>query len=194
MRLHPRPVQQGDALLDAAGHRLAERLDVRQLETGRDLLRPDPDRPAKGLLALGGIDFGPRPVSQAQSAAAADTPPAPDGVVLAQAKAEAAAQQRAAEPLRSGFGLLAASQGEIEAIGEEYRTYRRDEPVELWSGKEAAEARLKPLARPPRVLHLATHGFYRAATRPQDHPMLLAGVALSGANRALREAGEDGIL
>ena len=71
---------------------------------------------------------------------------------------------------------------------------RRDEPVELWSEHDASEARLKALPRPPRVLHLATHGFYRAADRPQDRPMLLAGVALADANRALREAGEDGIL
>jgi CHAT domain-containing protein len=183
-----------DALLDAAGHRLAERLDLRLLATGRDLLRPDPDRPAKGLIALGGINFGPPPVSPAPSPSAAATNPAPDVVILAQSAAETVAQQRAAETLRYGFGPLAASKGEIEAIGGEYRVNRRDEPVELWSGQEASEARLKALARPPRVLHLATHGFYGAADRPQDRPMLLAGVALAGANRALRDAGEDGIL
>jgi CHAT domain-containing protein len=44
------------------------------------------------------------------------------------------------------------------------------------------------------VLHLATHGFYRAADKPQDRPMLLSGVALAGANRALHDASEDGIL
>jgi hypothetical protein len=31
---------------------------IRLLQSGRDLLRPDPDKPAHGLLALGGIDFG----------------------------------------------------------------------------------------------------------------------------------------
>jgi len=122
------------------------------------------------------------------------TNPAPDVVILAQWAAETVAQQRAAETLRSGFGPLAASKGEIEAIGSQYRVNRRDEPVELWSEQDASEARLKALPRPPRVLHLATHGFYRAADKPQDRPMLLAGVALADANRALREAGEDGIL
>jgi CHAT domain-containing protein len=38
------------------------------------------------------------------------------------------------------------------------------------------------------------HGFYRAADRPQDRPMLLSGVALAEANKALRDSGEDGIL
>ena len=37
-------------------------------------------------------------------------------------------------------------------------------------------------------------GFYRAADRPQDRPMLLSGVALAEANKALRDSGEDGIL
>jgi CHAT domain-containing protein len=90
------------ALLDAAGHRLAEWLDLRLLETGRDLLRPDPDRPAKGLIALGGIDFGLPPVSRAPSASAAAINPAPDVVILAQSAAETVAQQRAAATLRNG--------------------------------------------------------------------------------------------
>ena len=45
------------ALLGSDGRRLAERFDLRLLQTGRDLLRPAPDRLAAGLLALGGIDF-----------------------------------------------------------------------------------------------------------------------------------------
>jgi len=66
--------------------------------------------------------------------------------------------------------------------------------VEVWTGAEAREERLRGLARPPRVLHLATHGFYHAPTTPQDRPLLLAGMALAGANLALREASQDGIL
>ncbi|MFL5288375.1 MAG: CHAT domain-containing protein [Rhodopila sp.] len=50
------------------------------------------------------------------------------------------------------------------------------------------------MPRPPRVLHLATHGFYRPAATPLDRPLLLSGVALAGANHALREPGRDGIL
>jgi CHAT domain-containing protein len=47
---------------------------------------------------------------------------------------------------------------------------------------------------PPRVLHLATHGFYWPDKLAADRPMLLAGIALAGANRMLREGGQDGIL
>ena len=74
-----------------------------------------------------------------------------------------------------------------------YRRLRKDEPVETWFGAEATEARLKALSRPPRVLHLATHGFYLPASEPIP-PLLLAGITLAGANRALATGGEDGIL
>ena len=47
---------------------------------------------------------------------------------------------------------------------------------------------------PARALHLATHGFYRAPKQPSDQPMLLAGIALAGANRSLKEGGDGGIL
>jgi CHAT domain-containing protein len=48
------------------------------------------------------------------------------------------------------------------------------------------------LKSPPRVLHLATHGFYLPSEVRE--PMLLSGVALAGANRELEGKGADGIL
>ena len=75
-----------------------------------------------------------------------------------------------------------------------YGQARPEERADLWQGRSAGEARLKALEIPPRVLHLATHGFYRPSSRPGDRAMLLSGVALAGANRALVGDGEDGIL
>ena len=40
----------------------------------------------------------------------------------------------------------------------------------------ASIARFTDLTANPRVLHLATHGFYQAAVQPQDRPMLLTRV------------------
>jgi CHAT domain-containing protein len=175
------------ALRAPDGRRLAEAADIRLLQTGRDLLRPDHDRPARGLLALGGIDFdGP-----GQQLAAA--PDRPDPVLGGAARPERL-RSLAEDAFRAGFGRLEQSGPEVEAIADLYRTMRGDEPVQVWDGIGASEARLKALAPPPRVLHLATHGFYRRAAEPTDRPMLLAGVTLAGANRALRDAREDGIL
>jgi len=48
------------------------------------------------------------------------------------------------------------------------------------------------LKSPPRVLHLATHGFYLPGAARE--PMLLSGIALAGANLELAGKGADGIL
>ena len=71
--------------------------------------------------------------------------------------------------------------------------------VDVWQGRDASETRLKALTKPPRVLHLATHGFY--LPRPKDgaeRPMPLSGLALAGANQGMQgrlsASGDDGIL
>ena len=80
-----------------------------------------------------------------------------------------------------------------------YAARHPDEPAPVvLSGSAASETALKRLATPPRVLHLATHGFYLANGAVEGRPLLQSGVALAGANRALAggpaEAGENGVL
>lgn len=93
--------------------------------------------------------------------------------------------------------------------------------VEAWLGDEALEARLKQVCS-PRVLHLATHGFFLENPKSRQHiqsadvgypylgfdrltgpgmenPLLRSGLALAGANIWLRggavpEKAEDGLL
>ena len=175
------------ALLGPDGRRLAERLDVRLLQTGRDLLRPDPDPAdaASGLLALGGIDFDAAEARQAASAA--EPAPMASGVSVAELRSRTAAAIQS-------FPALPGTAEEVRGIAALYRGAHPGEPVTVWQGAAASEARLRGIEQPPRVLHLATHGFYRPAGAPSDRPLLLSGVALAGANRALRDAGQDGIL
>jgi tetratricopeptide (TPR) repeat protein len=156
-----------------------ERQEVRLLQSGRDLLRPDPDKPARGLLALGGIDFGAAAIGDAKS----------DSLFFSD---RAGAITRASSTFRDGFAQLAASGEEANQVKQWYRRLRNDEPAEVWSGATASKARLLALQSPPRVLHLATHGFYLAGESRE--PMLLSGIALAGANRELAGAGADGIL
>jgi CHAT domain-containing protein len=103
-------------------------------------------------------------------------------------------ESRTAAAFFRGFTSLPGTATEVREVASQYRQSRNEESVVVWEGVEAAENRLRTLAQPPRVLHLATHGFYRSARSKQDRPMLLAGVALAGANPALREADRDGIL
>ncbi len=69
------------------------------------------------------------------------------------------------------------------------------------TGDRATESALKAL-RGPRVLHVATHGFFledearskkRRGGRPAENPLLRSGLALSGANQ-LQSGDEDGVL
>jgi len=160
-----------------------ERQEVHLLQTGRDLLRPNSDNAARGILALGGIDFGAAPIDTGQQ----------DSIFFAAAGSDRpAAISRAAATFRDGFARLPASADEVKDVTEWYQLLRADEPADVWSGANASKGRLMALQAPPRVLHLATHGFYRP--NESREPMLLSGIALAGANRELAGTGRDGIL
>ncbi len=159
-----------------------QRQALRRLQTGRDLLRPASKGHADQLIALGGVDFS-------RSGEIAHMRPA--------ARTFAAANRRTAKALKL-FKTLPASKEEAEEIAVLYRLARQA-PAEVWKGGHASEQRLKALATAPRVLHLATHGFYlRATTQRIERPLVLSGLTLAGANAGLRGKigpdGEDGIL
>jgi tetratricopeptide (TPR) repeat protein len=72
-------------------------------------------------------------------------------------------------------------------------------------GEEALEEYLKGMTGSPRVLHLATHGYFCEDLDPEhgrilENPLLRSGLVLAGANRLMDEIqdgieqGEDGIL
>ncbi len=199
-------------LLMPDGHRLVEAKDVRVIQTGRDLLRAIPQQQPRGLVAMGGIDFGPvvrteqtpitpstsgeapialpeeRITASAQRASATEALPRGDGLLERVRRASA-------DNLRSCFGPLHYSREEVAAIGLLYGAARPDEPPPMViTEASATKTRLISLGQPPRVLHLATHAFYRAAKEPEDRPLLLSGIALADANRALQDAGQEGIL
>src|SRR5262249_47788368 len=85
--------------------------------------------------------------------------------------------------------------------------------TELLLGERATKASLKRVVA-PRILHIATHGFFLedqpvstrglsgdkgdrrglTATLKIENPLLRSGLALAGANRGTGSSGEDGIL
>jgi hypothetical protein len=105
----------------ADGRYWEERQELHLLQTGRDLLRAYRDKPARGLLALGGIDFGlAASVGAKQDSGALTTA---SGGSLSRAITHAAAT------FRDGFSPLPASGEEATRVMEWYETARKDEPA-----------------------------------------------------------------
>jgi CHAT domain-containing protein/tetratricopeptide (TPR) repeat protein len=158
-----------------------ERQQVRVLQSASSLLNISLDRPfARGLLALGDIDFGP--------VAANRTTPART-LQIYKDSLDAIVAEEGVRP--ANFRKLVQSGDEALDIKEVHELLRKDEPAEVWLGADASKARLFALKTPPRILHLATHGFYFPFGQ---EPMLDSGVALAGANRDLDGKSSGGIL
>ncbi|MRG97214.1 CHAT domain-containing tetratricopeptide repeat protein [Polyangium spumosum] len=179
------------ALVDEEGKYLVERYEISYLTSGRDLLRLARTAPERaGAIVLANPAFGPR--EQAESA-----------LVMLEDKGDG--RSRGLD--KAYFEPLPATAAEARALapilpGAAVR-------VDL----EATESTLKK-ARAPRIVHVATHGFFlaakgAAARAPQgerglelepspdwlpDDPLLRSGLAFAGANSRRGGGGEDGIL
>ena len=91
------------------------------------------------------------------------------------------------------FGPLPETGEEVGYLQSLYLSLRpREAAPRVLRDTGASKAALNTLLNqhaPPRVLHLATHGFFLPDQSPIERPLLKAGVALAGAN-----AGAEGIL
>ncbi|MEM7044001.1 MAG: CHAT domain-containing protein, partial [Pseudomonadota bacterium] len=190
-----------DRLRMADGRYWDEQQDLRILQASRDLLEEiEPSTVGEGLLALGGIDFG-----SGSWAVAEDVPVNEpiDGKEQIVASIDRTLLSDVRERVRGevdAFNPLAGSLIEVAHIERLFNERRPDAPVTIWTGHAASEARLKALGgqiSSPRILHVATHGFYLANPGRQTRSQLQSGIALAGANHGLAGGdiqGEDGIL
>jgi len=170
------------------GRYWVERQQLHRLATGRELLVPPASRPGQGLIAFGGIDYDNHPAQE----------PMPRPRTLERGLPVAPTRIGIPTPNSSGFRSLKATGAEATAVTRLFRDAGWG-PATTVLGSDAGEARLKALQHVPRVLHLATHGFFLA---PRDdgieRPLTRSGLALAGANPGvnggLSQNGEDGIL
>ncbi|MBW1688880.1 MAG: CHAT domain-containing protein, partial [Deltaproteobacteria bacterium] len=187
------------ALMDADGRYLVERYAITHLTSGRDLLRLGEARtPGNPPMVIAAPDYG--PLSAAARQVAARSPQAP-----------VSRRSRDLTPLQ--WEPLPGARLEGEAI-------EKLLGIKALAGAEARESVLKQV-HGPRLLHIATHGFFLAdqqepppqtrAPGPQlpggasgssflrpplamgENPLLRSGLALAGANQR-DEGAEDGIL
>ena len=164
------------ALVDEQDRYLIERFTLTYLTSGRDLLRLQlPHAPRTAPVVVASPDFGepavlPAPVSRKSG---------PQSVPAARV-----------DDSRMFFGPL-------PGVADEVRTLRTLLPNAAFLVRDqATEAALRNL-RGPRVLHIATHGFFLAesvgSTLAVRNPLLRSGLALAGANQG-RNGSDDGVL
>jgi tetratricopeptide (TPR) repeat protein/CHAT domain-containing protein len=164
-------------LLDPDGHLLAEKFDLRYVSSGRDLLLRTRPAGATDLVLVGDPDYS----GQAG-------PSAPEAGGLESPRRSLAATDLALLE----FAPLPGTARECQALAD----YARGQGwrVEALTRLQASEARLANLAS-PRILHLATHGFFlpepaetsgQAGAEPSLNPMHRSGLALAGAQATVR--------
>ncbi len=180
------------ALLDDKGEYLAKRFEITYLTSGRDLLRLASESSSRGsAVVVADPDYG----KSASMLAQVDTSIQP---------------QRSNDLDRGGivFKSLPGTVEEAKAL----KALLKLNDQNVLIGANATEAKLKQL-HGPRILHIATHGFFlsdkeisAAVLKPvgfiQDqypvplgeNPLLRSGLALAGANPRRSGTDDDGIL
>lgn len=172
------------ALIDETDRYLVERYEISYVTSGRDLLRfggTTANREAS--LVVGDADFGASPGSAPSHAAFT----------------------RANEMASLRFERLPGTSEEAKAIG----AILGVSDDRILTGRSATEAGVKNVSG-PRILHIATHGFFlqdstesslRVSLAPNSQsvhsqdPLLRSGLALAGFNRRREAAGaNDGVL
>ncbi|MBC7932763.1 MAG: CHAT domain-containing protein [Rubrivivax sp.] len=184
------------ALVDEKDKYLVESYALTYLTSGRDLLRLQQSAESRQPpLVIADPDFGPN---------------IPAGRGLANGT-EAAPVRRSTDMVQVHFNPLTGTRAEAKAL------FAVMPDVQLLTQGQATEAALKQVSA-PRVLHIATHGFFlsdqpaeatdgtrglslvigdeggsRALAR-SENPLLRSGLALAGANLGQGAGGEDGTL
>lgn len=191
-----------ESLVDENGHYLVESYSFNYLTSGRDLLRlqiTGNSESGASIVANPQFDLT-RPVVNCRT-----QQPSRLGLVTYAPKSKV--EDRGADFTQLCYSTLAGSAQEATGLVPLLRD------AKLWTRQDATEAVLKSLPR-PRVLHIATHGFFlpdRAtpqsderglglsadnAPRAQqrENPLLRSGLILAGVNQRSSGPDEDGVL
>ncbi|MBD3403700.1 CHAT domain-containing protein [candidate division GN15 bacterium] len=179
--------------VDRNGAYALESTAFHYVASGRELLgwhNPEPNSGTAIVMADPAFDSHPAPVE--------------DPAVTAQTAAyRFNTTDGVAAPHTGAFARLPFTRTEAEEVVDVLREYS-DMDVQTFLGARAGETVLRSLTSPPRLLHLATHGFMNATegkstgAAERHNPLLRAGLAFAGANRRVHdttgETGHDGIL
>jgi tetratricopeptide (TPR) repeat protein len=184
-------------LLNAKGKFLIEEYSIRYVASGRDLLREREASATELMAVFGNPDFG----NQLE-------------LIAQQTETSSALAMRASEMRDFGNMYLGALPGtDQECAGLKAQAWASGKPIQVFLGVDATEAQLREV-NSPRILHLATHGFFLPESKDErrgneqelgtgginligdaqrdrrtpvilKNPMHRSGLALAGAQRTL---------
>ena len=177
-------------LLNAKDEFLIERYSIRYVASGRDLLREGEVSRTELLAVFGNPDFKSQPKLIA--------PPGANGALAIRSS-----EMRDFK----NMSLIALPGANKECIGLNAQAKALGKPTEVFLGAQATEAQLREI-KSPRILHLATHGFFLPESEdehPGDepelskggrpvilkNPMHRSGLALAGAQNTLAAWAKD---
>ncbi|MBV8464236.1 MAG: CHAT domain-containing protein, partial [Acidimicrobiales bacterium] len=188
-----------ESLVDDAGKYLVESYRFAYLSSGRDLLVGPMSSGGRGTVVFAGPDFDLDLTRRDGAGGPAPAPPrGPDP----------GGDRSATRPLQPAiFVPLPGAADEAEAVTRALQDSPDYDPVRVYLGREAREELFKAI-HAPRILHIATHGFYQPPRRPassgrektlawslgaaapggiyrlgiSSDPLLRSGLALAGAN------------
>jgi CHAT domain-containing protein len=166
-----------EALVDDNGRYLIERHAMSYVTSGRDLLRMQVARANRGKPVIFADPLFGEPLL-----ASAGSP------------IERAAGQTARRSVTTGDELSTMYFAPLAATAEEARAIKALFPeATLFTGARATKAALQRVEA-PRMLHIASHGFFLQDEHlSAENPLLRAGLALAGAN-LIRDTHDGGIL
>ena len=154
-------------LLNAKDEFLIEEYSIRYVASGRDLLREREASATELMAVFGNPDFGNQLESIAQ-----------------QTETSSGLAMRVTEKRDFENMPLAALPGtDKECAGLKAQARASGKPIQVFLGVEATEAQLREVSS-PRILHLATHGFFLPETKDEhrgdEHELGTGGINLTG--------------
>ena len=187
------------AIGDGSGHVLSDRYEIHQMLSAQDFVFPsssnvfnNEDKSTNVSIALfGGINYDPLK----------ETASGQDSVYYNPLSLLSKDMER-----RSSFGYLPATKKEVENIRQQFK--QNNKTTLSYSSSEATEATLRSLEgdRAPKILHIATHGYFAPDPKDDrnknqlrilgqknrytasDNPLLRSGLMMSGSNASWRGA------
>ena len=189
-----------EALVDEHNKYLIESYRFAYQSAGRDLLRAKPAQPGKGTVVFAGPDYDMTLAQRFEKVKGVAIAKAPDKKTKPGDNVSAWMRDLRSGRWRALKGAAAEADDVRQALGKS-----EFGPVKVFAGSDALEESFKQV-KSPRILHVATHGFYlpeapsknggpaeeadagfgaargMSRLRAADNPLLRSGLILAGAN------------